>query len=396
MICDRHYVRRCIQCWFDKSLPLPAIKKTIIYLDQFVLSNMMKELDPSKEYAHGFYRTLFEKLDRLSKRQLIVCPDSPIQDYESVVDTRYEKIRAVFLQLSQGVGLHNPITILHAQILHAFDCWRSGRPCDCHVTRDFAFTEKPDVWQDLFRIELNFTVPGLAQELKTNRGIFTRHLHDVCQDWQKDESFSFKETFDNELAAVGKTILQQHSHYLARYAAWRSGQAALDDEVCFPPPASKLVSRMLTELGSAIPDMNERYQAISKFFASEQFRAVSGARISALFWATIARQIRTGCKPGRFPKGSMYNDIDVVAMYSPFCEAMFVDKEIAHLTKQGELREELGGRTRFFSLRQREKNEFLDYLNGIERSASAEHLALVEEVYGPPKPYVDLLRDDRI
>ena len=87
MICDRHYVRRCIQCWFDKSLPLPAIKKTIIYLDQFVLSNMMKELDPSKEYAHGFYRTLFEKLDRLSKRQLIVCPDSPIQDYESVVDT---------------------------------------------------------------------------------------------------------------------------------------------------------------------------------------------------------------------------------------------------------------------------------------------------------------------
>ena len=92
----------------------------------------------------------------------------------------------------------------------------------------------------------------------------------------------------------------------------------------------------------------------------------------------------------------MYNDIDVVAMYSPFCEAMFVDKEIAHLTKQGELREELGGRSQSFSLRQRGENEFLDYLNGIERSASAEHLALVEEVYGAPKPYVDLLRDDRI
>ena len=43
----------------------------------------------------------------------------------------------------------------------------------------------------------------------------------------------------------------------------------------------------------------------------------------------------------------MYNDIDAVAMYSPFCDAMFVDKEIAHLTKQGELREELTGKSGF-------------------------------------------------
>ena len=82
---------------------------------------------------------------------------------------------------------------------------------------------------------------------------------------------------------------------------------------------------MLTELDSAIPDMNERYTAIREFFASDNFRAISGVRISALFWATIARQIYAGCKPDRFPKAGMYNDIDVVAMYSPFCDAMFVE-----------------------------------------------------------------------
>ena len=395
MICDRHYVRRCIHCWFDESLPLPAVQKSIIYLDQFVLSNMMKELDPSKKNADGFYRTLFEKLDRLSKLQLIVCPDSPIQDHESVVDTRYEKIRTVFRQLSHGVGFHDPTTILHAQIMRAFDGWRNGQLCDSHVTREFVFTQKPDVWQDRYRIEMNFTVPGLVQELKTNRGIITDHLHEVCHDWKNDENFSFKEAFENELAGVGKAISQQHSRYLARYAAVLSGQAPLDDEVCFPPPAATLVSRMSTQLSSAIPDAGERFTAICKFFGSDNFRGVSGARISALFWATIAREIHSGRSPDRFPKASMYNDIDAVAMYSPFCDAMFVDKEIAHLTKQGELREELGGRTRFFSLRQSEKTGFLDYLDGIERGASAEHLALVEEVYGPPTPYVDLLRDNR-
>lgn len=142
--------------------------------------------------------------------------------------------------------------------------------------------------------------------------------------------------------------------------------------------------------------MNEWYTAIRKFFASDNFRAISGARISALFWATIARQIHAGCKPDRFPKAGMYNGISAVAMYSPFCDAMFVDKEIAHLTKQGELREELRDRTRFFSLRQSEKTQFLDYLDGIERSASAEHLRLVEEVYGPPTPYVELLWGNRV
>ena len=239
-------------------------------------------------------------------------------------------------------------------------------------------------------------MPCLVQELTTNRGLVTQRLHEVCQDWQNEETFSFKETFDNELAGVGRAILEQHNRYLLRYAAVLSGHAPLDDEVCFPPPASTLVSRMLKELGSTIPDMDERFTAIRNFFASDYFRAVSGARLSALFWATIAREIHAGRRPDRFPKASMYNDIDAVATYSPFCDAMFVDKEIAHLTNQRELREELGGRTRLFSLRQSEKTEFLDYLDGIERGASAEHLRLVEEVYGPATPYVDLSRDNRI
>ena len=183
MICNRHYVRRCIDCSFDESLPLPEIKKRIIYLDQFVISNMMKELDPADTNPHSFYRPLFEKLDRLSKLQLVVCPESPIQDYESAVDPRYEKFRTVFRQLSHGISFHDATTILHAQIMRAFKCL-----------------------------------------------------------------------------------------------------------------------------------------------------------------LTIARQIHLGRK--NFPESSMYNDIDAVAMYSPFCDAIFVD-EIAHLTTQGELRKEFGGSTPF-------------------------------------------------
>jgi hypothetical protein len=390
----RHYVRRCIDCSFDESLPLPEIKKRIIYLDQFVISNMMKELDPANTNAHPFYRPLFEKLDRLSKLQLIVCPESPIQDYESAVDPRYEKFRAVFRLLSHGISFQPAVTILHAQIARALKCWLKGEPCQADVDRDFALTKNPDVWEERYRIDVNYTLAGLADALKTRSELVTRYLHEKCEQWKNEQNFDFKKTFADELAGVGFGILEERRQYLARYAAAKRGEVPVDEGL-FPPPASTLVSRMLGDAASTLPDMGERLTAIRDFFASQYFRGVSGARIQALFWATIARQVHHGRK--NFPRSGMYNDIDAVAMYSPFCDAMFVDKEIAHLTTDGELRKEFSGeRPRFFSLR--ESDEFLAYLNDIEGSASTQHLQLVEEVYEAdwPTPYVDLLRGNQI
>jgi hypothetical protein len=396
MICKRHYVRRCIHCWFDKSVPLPPLQKRIIYLDQFVISNMMMTLDPTvSKNVDGFYRTLFEKLDRLSKLQLIVCPESPIHDYESAVDPRYEKLRAVFRLFSHGIGFHPTVTILHAQIARAFRCRLNGEPCQADVERDFALTKNPDVWEERYRIEVNYTLAGLADSLKTRSELVTQHLHKVCERWKNEQNFDFKQTFADELAGVGSALFIEHRRYLAHYAAVSRGEAPMDDEFLFPPPAATLISRMLAEAAATLPDMGEPYAAIRDFFASQYFRGVSGARIQALFWATIARQVSDGRK--NLPRAGMFNDIDAVAMYSPFCDAMFVDKETAHLTTQGELRKEFDGEhPRFFSLR--ERDELLTYLNDIEASASTQHLQLVEEVYGAdwPMPYVDLLRNDQI
>ena len=393
MVCDRHYVRRCVTCWFDESFPLPPVHKRLIYLDQFVISNMMKELDPKNGRARGYYHALFCVLDRLSSLQLIVCPDSPIHDHESLVDPRYQKIRAVFRQLSHGVGLRDPTTLLHAAIIRAFDCWLRREECGRGVSGDFAFTKKPDVWQDWYRIDLNYPVPGLANELITNRELVTQELQRTCEEWRNDPSFSFRETFENELAGCGRLILQRAGRYIEHYGAVSTGQAPFDDEVCFPPPEAMLISRMLQALEPTCANPDEKFMRIREFFASKQFRSVPAVRVSSLFWATIAREINAGRKPDRFPTGSMFNDIDAVAQYSPFCDAMFVDKEISHFVKQRELREELASRTRFFSLRKTEKEDFLEYLRSIEEAADADHMRVVEEVYGSdwPTPFVDLL-----
>jgi hypothetical protein len=146
---------------------------------------MMMALDPTvSKNVDGFYRTLFEKLDRLSKLQLIVCPESPIQDYESAVDPRYEKLRVVFRLFSHGISFHDATTILHAQIARAFKCWLKGEPCQADVDRDFALTKNPDVWEERYRIDVNYTLAGLADVLKTRSELVTRHLSEKCQQWR--------------------------------------------------------------------------------------------------------------------------------------------------------------------------------------------------------------------
>src|ERR1051326_5596568 len=45
------YLRRCKVCLETEFYDLPALRKPIVYLDQFAISNMMKAINPSTE-AH--------------------------------------------------------------------------------------------------------------------------------------------------------------------------------------------------------------------------------------------------------------------------------------------------------------------------------------------------------
>lgn len=404
LIFDRHYVRRCKHCTHDAHFPLPPLEKKVIYLDQFVISNMMKELDPAhpavaKGTNRGFYRTLFERLDRLFKLQLIICPDSPVQNEESVVDRRFEKLRRVFRHFSHGLGFQPPETIFHAQLLHAFRRWL-GRPPETPLDREFALNGKYNVWNARLRIDLNYTLPGFAASLRQTGENRTKHMRAVCEKWQRAESFSFQAAMEGEARAIVEEPWRQWREYAARLATAQitpvQQESTLADlAALFPLAVSGLVTHMLAELKELSAEL--RFEKISQFFESQAARSVSYVRITALFWASLARDVRAGRKPENFPTGSLYNDVDVVAAFAPYCDAMFVDKQVSHLATQAELKRELAPHCSIYSFRKGEDEQFLEYLAEIEKDATPAHLEKVAEVYGAdwPSPYVDLLaRDD--
>lgn len=398
MVCDSHYARRCIHCWFDKRFALPPIRKKLIYIDQFAISNMMKELDPDRPDSKkgnndGFYRALFEKLDRLNKLQLIVCPDSPVQFDESVVDTRYEKIRAVFRHLSHSVEFLDPETIFYAQVEQAFRQWLAGKPPDARLDPGFALQGNPHVWQERYRIELHYVVPGLVSELKTLRTWRSESIDETCRRLQSEESFLFERVFETVLASEPRRILREFFNYISRYAAVERGEAPFEKSLAFWPQSVDLITRMLSDAQRIWPSKDEQFAKINEFFNSPHYRTVPYARLSALFWATLARDVRAGRKPENFPTPGIYNDIAAIAAYSGFCDAMFVDKEASHLGAQAEMKRELAGSARLFSLRKKEREAFMAYLDEVEKNADSEHIKLVHDVYGADwsKPFVDLL-----
>ena len=76
----------------------------------------------------------------------------------------------------------------------------------------------------------------------------------------------------------------------------------------------------------------------------------------------------------------MRSDVRMISSLLPYCDAMFVDRECHGLLANIPVSHRPNYGCRVFSLTNRD--EFLEYLRAIESAASADHLAMVAEVYG--------------
>jgi hypothetical protein len=84
------YDRRCVNCWCKGNFPLWPLNRKVVYIDQFAISDMMKSLNRAAEHhsraaADPFWLALFERLDRVVKLQLAICPYSDAHRHESMV-----------------------------------------------------------------------------------------------------------------------------------------------------------------------------------------------------------------------------------------------------------------------------------------------------------------------
>ncbi|MYA17205.1 MAG: hypothetical protein F4238_08745 [Gemmatimonadetes bacterium] len=376
-VSDNVHTRRCRSCRHTERKRLPPLQKKMIYLDQMVLSGIAKELDPvwkeSTRRGDGFWVEAFDRIERLVKLQLIVCPNSPIHKVESSYDERYEPmLRRLREHLASGVSFRFHHEVYMEQLWEAFDAWFTGRDPDWdRITRVKVIRGNLDRWSDRLHIMVDMgRSPGEIDNRRKSRDRAHEGLRRLWEHWASQGPVPFDERFQEERRGVVTAALgPDRKPWHIRLMRWLEG--------------------CLKERG--VPEETRRQEA-ERFLQSEAALSAPENHLGALLFAALGRRAASGQK--RVPDRGTLNDIKFISAYLPYCDAMFIDNEFAQLLSEQPVASEVESYpTRIFSTRSRD--DFLAYLGTLEDDPT--HVERVVRTYGETwtRPYRAILEDER-
>ena len=384
MIQGLNYFRRCRACFHSQMFRLPRLRKKVIYLDQFALSNIMKALNPdTKAHKRGidpFWITLFNKLDNLCKLQLIVCPESSVHEKESRVSSHFEAIRRINELLSGGVRFHDIEEIRNGQLLTHCQKWIAGNDHEpFEFQNDSIVYGDIDHWTDPIYVSVTMPwQPDWIENLRNSRIALHKRISDVFSRWQTETGKSFDFWFNEELNDYGVSILKQVNIYNKSIGSVLNKEWDMQWSDLIVPPAVQtylIVVKTLQASGLAEKDLGAR---VYEYFTSPALASLPFLRLLSMIFASVARKAAAGMK--ELPSQGLSNDVDAISTLLPYCDAMFIDNECRAYFDEEPLRSDLTHETRLFSLRNKEA--LLEYLDSIKAGMTAEHLQIVDGIYG--------------
>jgi hypothetical protein len=399
MVSGNHFVRRCREkaCWYTQRINLPEIKKKIIYLDQFAISNMMKALNPEvkgheRAAADPFWRELFEALDVVCRLQVVVCPDSNEHRNESLLSPFYPPLKRMYELLSHASSFQDSEAIRYQQAATIAEAWIRGETPKFDFDPEGITYGRLHQWQDRLIISANIKYADLVDGIRSERERIHEGLGKCFVTWQKEKP-SFAAWFEEELTAWGPSILELYMNWVKHRVEMERGNRPFDFEVFMRPRCAGLIigiEHIFQREGVPEPDSASK---VREFLFSRALAEAPFNRISASLYAVMAAKAAAGQKEP--PNRGTATDVNIVSTLLPYCDAMFVDNKCRALLLDIPQTHPLPYTTRIFSLNQ--GKEFLEYLKVIRAACTPEHINLAEEVYGPAwkEPYLSIFRPEK-
>jgi hypothetical protein len=387
------YSRRCRQCWFKGSFPLPPLSRKVVYIDQFAISNMMKTLNArsprhASAKADPFWLKLFEALERVVKLQLVVCPDSDVHHNESMVFPWYEELKRMYEQFSHGDATFDSTDdVAMRQLNKALLAWLDNK------TPQYTFDPKDVVhgnlnhWREPFIISVSGGYPQMIVDgVRAFRDDVHRKINVLFgEELSTSPHKDFKYWFERERQAGGRAIVQSYELYLKRRYEIATSAVPFTYENVYQSNGLDQF-RLIMEVLKARKMPEERLMLmLAAFLKSDQFKDYPASRITSLVWAAIGQAAANGQKEP--PNAGTSNDIRVLTL-APYCDALFVDNGCRALWEKIPSRYRAFYKVRLFSYNTRDN--FLSYLKEIEDNSEPKVIAAAREVYGEPSPFVTM------
>lgn len=366
-----HILRGCWSCRYSERVPLPPVRKKILYLDQFFFCGAFQDRD--RRFVEAVQR-----IGQLSAEQLLAVPFSSVHEDETHQWRGYsgkdkDDLMGFIKSTARGHEFKPVYEVELTQIVRAFQAFLSGAPATCKLQHDDAVDDEIRAWDDYVWIDVGRYMGDteLMRDLK-RQSIET--LLDAFENWRRSTN-----TFDEQVALEMREAARG---YIVTYAEYASRIASGDFDAVWNAP---LLSRVVESLLHCLPVANveERLKSIGKFFASEHFAEVPHVWMTARIYACLKDMVKRGAFKNRNDAKSrlsgLFQDIKHVATYSSYCDAFLMDKAMAHVVADPRINLQSRFGVKVFSLNN--WDQFLAWLNDLESGMSSEHRAALSAAY---------------
>ena len=181
-------LRGCNACGHKEFVPLPRLRKRVIYLDQHFLSHAFRrKIQPFVDAAN--------KIQYLAAKQMVVCPWSEVHEIESHIwgDTRAADLWKFIKRSARGRQFHPPTDVRCNQIRRLFALFNNGQPPSNTVFREDALDHQIDDWDNYSWIDVGRFVEDPC-EVRSRKERNVRQLTSLMRQWQSKPS-----TFDADM-----------------------------------------------------------------------------------------------------------------------------------------------------------------------------------------------------
>ncbi|AMU94211.1 hypothetical protein AOA14_06275 [Sphingopyxis terrae subsp. terrae NBRC 15098] len=372
-------VWRCSTCRYDEKEPLPPTDKKILYLDQFAFSELFKLKSGSRreDKLTEFWQEVDVLIHRVVHLQAAVFPHCNIHHGETVVSPWPKELREAYEEIGGDMRLEDTGEVQLREITEFAQAFIEGRDPTMKFDVDDILRGNRNEWLPNIRVVVNVNYDQFADGTRKRREKTGNSVNNLMQAW-RERDLGFDEVLEIELGAYSDSRIGALNDYRQKYSRAEAEGDVMEMLNLDMSPISRelaMLGRLFERVG--IPEPN--HAAVrDQFWQWNRNREMPFGRLLAYMFAALAGQVKAGRKKG--VSSGFMNDVEAIAAYAPFVDAMFIDKECASLLTQGRAGRELTYRSRIFSLSNR--TEFLDYLRELNADATEETKRYARIIYG--------------